>query len=213
MSEPIVFGAAYSVYVRSARLVLEEKGAVYRLVEVDVFAPGGPPAEHLARQPFGRIPAFEHDGFRLYETGAIIRYIDGAFPGPRLQPTTPKARARVDQVISILDNYAYRPLVREIFVERVRAPAKGQEPNEAAIALALTPAATCLQALEALMDGGPYLAGQDLTLADLHAAPMFAYFSMAREGSAMLSQREHLLRWWQRMSIRPSVVATRSPLE
>jgi glutathione S-transferase len=213
MSAPIVFGASYSVYVRSVRLVLEEKGAAYRLIEVDVFAPGGPPAEHLARQPFGRIPAFEHDGFRLYETGAIIRYIDEVIPGPQLRPKTAKARARVDQVISILDNYAYRPLVREIFVERVRAPAKGQEPNEAVIASALMPAATCLQALEELMDGGPYLAGQDLTLADLHAAPMFVYFSMAREGSAMLSQREPLRRWWQRMSVRPSVVATRSPLE
>ena len=58
MSQPVVFGAAYSVYVRTVRLTLAEKDVPYRLVEVDVFAEGGPPREHFARHPFGRIPAF-----------------------------------------------------------------------------------------------------------------------------------------------------------
>jgi len=114
LAEPILFGAAYSVYVRIARLALVEKGVAYRLEEVDIFAEGGPPADHLARHPFGRIPAFEHDGFRLYESGAIARYVDEAFPGPVLQPAAPKARARVNQAISILDSYAYRTLVWDI---------------------------------------------------------------------------------------------------
>jgi glutathione S-transferase len=52
MSIPIVYGAAYSVYVRAVRLALEEKGAAYRLEEVDVFARGRPPASHLERHPF-----------------------------------------------------------------------------------------------------------------------------------------------------------------
>ena len=55
----IVFGAAYSVYVRIVRLALEEKGVPYRLVEVDIFAKDGPPSDYLERQPFGRIPAIE----------------------------------------------------------------------------------------------------------------------------------------------------------
>jgi len=54
------------------------------LVEVDVFAETGVPKEHLTRHPFGRIPAFEHNGFHLYATGAIVRYIDDAFPGCKL---------------------------------------------------------------------------------------------------------------------------------
>ena len=53
---------------------------------------------------FGKIPAFEHGGFRLYEAGAINRYVDEAFPGPRLQPEHPRARARMNQIISILDS-------------------------------------------------------------------------------------------------------------
>jgi glutathione S-transferase len=66
-------GAPYSVYVRSVRLTLEEKAVDYDLVPVDIFAAGGPPREQVARHPFGKIPAFEHDSFRLYEAGAIAR--------------------------------------------------------------------------------------------------------------------------------------------
>src|SRR5262249_35986342 len=174
MTEPILFGAAYSVYVRAARLALEEKRVAYRLVEIDIFAADGPPADYLERHPFQRIPAFEHDGFRLYETGAITGHIDDAFPGPPLMPPTPRARARANQIISTTDNYGYRPLVWDIFVERVRAPAQGRSADEAKIAAALPRAETCLRALHDLADpNGPYLTGGDITLADLHAAPMF----------------------------------------
>jgi glutathione S-transferase len=213
MSEPVLFGAAYSVYVRAARLALAEKGVPYRLVEIDVFAAEGPPPGYRDRHPFGRIPAFEHDGFRLYETGAIGRYVDEAFAGPPLQPAAPRPRARMNQVLSILDNYAYRCMVWDIFVERVRAPAQGRQPDEARIAAALPRAETCLAALDQLADGGPWLAGAELTLADLHAAPMFAYFTMAREGVGLLARRGALEAWWTRMAPRSSMAATKSPLE
>jgi Glutathione S-transferase, N-terminal domain len=124
--EPVVYGAPYSVYVRAVRLALEEEGVPYRLVPIDVFTPDGPPKEYLNRQPFGRIPAFEHGGFQLYEAGAITRYVDEAFPGPVLQPTAPELRARTHQVISILDSYAYRTLVWDIYVERVSVPKDGR---------------------------------------------------------------------------------------
>jgi glutathione S-transferase len=214
VSEPVLFGAPYSVYVRSVRLALAEKGVPYRLVEVDVFAPGGPPAEYLAQHhPFGRIPAFEHDGFRLYETGAIARYVDEAFAGPRLQPSDPRDRARMNQIISVLDNYAYRTLVWDIFVERVRAPAQGRQSDEARIAAALPKARACLAALTELMGEKPFFAGHDLTLADLHAAPMLIYFRMAVEGAALLGEAPVLGAWLGRMERRDSHRATRSPLE
>jgi glutathione S-transferase len=79
---PVLYGAPYSVYVRAVRLTLEEKSVPYELVPIDIFAPEGAPLEHKARHPFGKIPAFEHAGFRLYEAGAITRYVDEAFPGP-----------------------------------------------------------------------------------------------------------------------------------
>ena len=212
MSQPILFGAAYSVYVRIVRLALWEKQVSYRLQEVDVFAPGGPPADHLARQPFGRIPAFEHDGFTLYETAAITRYVDEAFDGPALQPDDAKRRARMNQIIGLLDSYAYMTLVWDIYVERVDAPREGRAADEAKIAAALPRARICLDELARLMGRATFLAGDALTLADLHAAPMFAYFLAAPEGAAMLAERPVLAGWWQRMAAQPAMTATRPSL-
>ena len=67
----VLYGAAYSVYVRAVRLALEEKGLAYRLEEIDIFAPEKVPSGYAARHPFGKIPAFEHDGLALYESDAI----------------------------------------------------------------------------------------------------------------------------------------------
>src|SRR5215469_3673466 len=144
---PILYGAPYSVYVRAVRLTLEEKGVPYELVPIDIFASEGIPPEHKARHPFGKIPAFDHAGFRLYEAGAITRYVDEAFPGARLQPDDPPGRARMNQIISILDSYAYRTLVWDVYVERVSKPATGAECDEGRIEAALPKAETCLSAL------------------------------------------------------------------
>ena len=156
-TRPIVFGEPYSVYVRTVRLALEEKAVNYELVPVDVFALGGPPREHKARHPFGKIPAFEHAGFRLYEAGAITRYVDELFPGPRLQPEDARGRARMNQIISILDSYAYRTLVWDIYVERVSRPASGGTADEQKIAGSLPKAEGCLSALSQLMGAQPRL--------------------------------------------------------
>ena len=86
MTTPVVFGFAQSVYVRSVRLALEEKGVAYRLDEIDPFVREAVPADYARRHPFGKVPAFEHDGFRLYETDAIVRYIDEVFAGAPLIP-------------------------------------------------------------------------------------------------------------------------------
>jgi glutathione S-transferase len=212
-SEPIVFGARYSVYTRIVRLALEEKGVAYRLEEVDIFAPGGPPAGYLARHPFARIPAFEHDGLRLYESGAISRYVDEAFDGPALLPADTRARARVNQLISIADSYAYRSMVWDIFVERVRAPVQGRQTDEARIAAALPRARTCLGAFEEALAAGPWLGGSALSLADLHVYPMIALLRLAGEGAALLAAHPGVEWWRAAMAERPSVQATRSPLE
>jgi glutathione S-transferase len=204
---PIIFGAPYSVYVRAARLTLEEKGIAYELVPVDVFAPGGPPPGHRTRHPFGKIPSFEHAGFRLYEAGAITRYVDEVFSGPALQPADAQCRAR-NQIISILDSYAFQTLVWDIYVERVSRPARGAAADEKKIAAALPKAGVCLSALSELMDASSWLAGPTISLADLHAAPMFALFRLAAEGQQLLCRQDRLIGWWNRVSIRPSFIRT-----
>jgi glutathione S-transferase len=203
-----LYGAAWSVYVRIVRLALEEKQVKYHLVEVDVFAETGVPQEHLKRHPFGRIPAFEHGDFHLYETGAIVGYIDDAFPGCKLQPTDPRARAKVNQIVGILDAYAYRTLVWDIYVERVVSAREGRIANEHKIAAALPRAAVCLSELTRLSDDREFLIGGDVTFADLYAAPMFACFMQAPEAVSLMEGYEKLTCWWQRFAARHSMSRT-----
>ena len=152
--------------------------------------------EQLARQPFGRIPAFAHDGFVLYETAAITRYIDEAFAGPRLQPQELRARARMNQVIAIVDSYAYRPMIWGVFAARIVAPEEGVAPNEMLVAESLAQCPHVLsRARGDLSATKRYFAGDELTLADLHALPIMLYFAMTHEGRETLSAHPRLRAW------------------
>ena len=204
-----LFGADYSVYVRICRLVLEEKQVGYDLVPVDIFTESGPPDWYADIHPFGKIPAFEHGDLRLFETGAITRYVDEAFDGPPLQPDDPARRARLNQILSILDNYAYPVLVWGLYVEQVSKPRRGIPADEERVAEALPLARTCLRALEELKRSGPWLLGDPLTLADLHAAPMFACFVQAAASEALMEDCPSITGWWQRIQARDSMAKTR----
>ena len=201
----VLHGYHYSVYNRIARLALAEKGVAYDRVEVNPFADLSP--EYLALHPFGRVPTLVHDGFVLYETGAITRYVDRAFAGPPLQSGAPQALARMDQLIGIIDSYGYWPMVRQVFSHRVFRSAAGRPVDEAEIALGLAGAAKVLAALEALASE-PFLAGPELSLADLHVGAMIAYFALAPEGANLLAQHRRLAAWWAKLSRRASFAAT-----
>jgi glutathione S-transferase len=206
----VLYGADYSVYARIAHLALHEKGVDHRIEPIDIFK-GAPPA-YLQLHPFGKIPALEHGEFRLYETGAITRYIDEAFPGPALQPKDPQGRARMVQIMSIVDSYAYRLLIWDIMVERLMAPTEGRASDEAKIAAAMPRAETVLTALSDLA-AGPYLLGNEVTLADLHLASIIAYFRLAPEGSQLIAGMPKIARWWEAIAKRPSLERTRYPME
>ncbi len=200
-------GYRYSVYVRIARLVLAEKGVAYQQVEVNPFA-GDVPAAYLALHPFGRVPALVHDGFELYETGAITRYIDRAFPGPALQPTDARRLARMDQIIGVVDAYAYWPLVRQVFVQDVVRPQAGTAGDPAELEKGLVSAARVLDALESLTAHDNWLTGPDLSLADLYLGAMIACFAQSARGAALLTARPGLAGWWWQLAARPSLAAT-----
>ena len=195
MAAPVIYGPAISTYVRTVRLVCEEKVAPYELVEVDIMQGGNKTPEHLARHPFGRVPAFEHDGFRLYETSAITRYLDAVLPGPALTPADPKGAARMQQAIAIVDSYAYGAMISAIVIQRVVMPMVGGTADETVIAAALPTAVLSLQALQDLLGDQPFMAGAELSLADLHLAPVMAYFSATPEGQARLPGYPGLARW------------------
>ncbi|PDQ19125.1 glutathione S-transferase [Mesorhizobium sanjuanii] len=204
MSKPVVYGADYSVYVRIVRLALEEKGIDYKLAPVDVFAAEGIPGWYFEHHPFGRIPAFEHDGFRLFEASAIACYVDEAFDGLALQPADARARARMNQIIGMLDAYAYRAMVWDVAVERLEQ----EPPDETLIAAGLGQAETVLRVLTSLKAAGPWLLGEKLTLADLHAAPIIGYFVKVTEGRTLLAEFPDIQGWWDRIVQRPSFART-----
>jgi len=208
-----LYGLTRSVYTRIARLALQEKGVAHTLHEVEIFGPSGVPEAHRTRHPFGRIPALEHHGFWLYETGAITRYVDEAFAGPALQPGDPRTRARMNQIISVLDSYGYRPMVWQVFVERVGQPLRGRAADETKVAAGLSASAQCLDALTALAPWQPFALGANLTLADLHAYPMLCVLALAPEGEALLNRYGGLRHWLEAMQARSSVQHTRTPYE
>ncbi len=203
----ILHGYRYSVYVRIVRLVLAEKGLAYEQVEVNPFA-ADVPANYLTLHPFGRVPTLVHDGFGLYETGAITRYVDRAFPGPSLQPADPKRHARMDQIVGVADSYAYWPLVRQVFVHDVVRPHLGTACDAAELEKGLAAAAKVLDALEALVAADPWLTGLDISLADFHLGAMVAYFAQSPRGAELLAARPRLAAWWRRLGARPSFSAT-----
>ncbi|MDX8451661.1 glutathione S-transferase family protein [Mesorhizobium sp. VK9D] len=204
MTKPILYGADYSVYVRIARLALEEKGTDYELVPLDIFAAEGIPGWYLELHPFGRIPAFEHDGFGLFEAGAIARYVDEAFAGPALQPADARGRARMGQIIGMLDAYGYRAMVWDVAVERLEKA----QPDWALIASGLAQAETVLKVLRSVKAQGPWLLGDQLTLADLHAAPIIAYFVKVTQGRDLLARFAEVRDWYARVADRASFART-----
>jgi glutathione S-transferase len=210
MSKLTLFGLERSVYTRIARLALFEKRVDYALQEVDIFVDGGPPAYYLDHNPFGTIPSLLHENFRLYETGAITRYVDETFAGPALQPAEPMPRARMNQIIGVLDSYAYRPLIWDLFVQRIVIPENGGESDEGVISAALQAIAIVLEQLEFWIDDNAFLAGRSISLADLHGFPMFVYFVDTPEGAAMLGSYPRLQQWLERMRKRPCAEAARS---
>jgi glutathione S-transferase len=197
----------YSVYSWIARLVLGEKGVAYDYVEVNPFAPGMP-EEYLAKHPFRRVPTLLHDNFVLYETGAITRYVDETFEGNPLQPAASRPRARMAQIISIIDSYGYGPMVRQVFAHRVFRPRTGRPVSEDEIRSGIDSSERAMKALEALAEPGGYLVENRLSLADLHLAPMMAYFVGAPEGRVVLNRYPVLSAWWELMRVRTVFVAT-----
>jgi len=207
MAAPIIYGTDFSTYVRTVRMAFEEKPAQYRLVDVSVIRGEHKQPAHLARNPFGTVPAFEHDGLQLYETGAIIRYVDQIYPGAKLTPDDPCARARMNQAISIADYHGYGALIGKIAVERLFTVILNRPTDEAIVNAALPKAELCLKEWERIRGGDKFLAGNQVSLADLYLYPILAYLMMTPE-KTLLESRKGMLAWWQAMSQRSSVKNT-----
>lgn len=212
MTDPVVHGPNFSTYVRTVRLALEEKGAAYTLNEVDIFAGENQSEAHLKRHPWGKVPAFEHDGFDLYETHAICRYVDAAFDGPALQPNDAKSVARMTQIVDIVDAYGYGTLIGIIVINRLVKPQLGDSPDEQAVAASLSEARKVLGELERLIGDDGFAVSGKLSLADLHLLPVLDYLAMTEEGGELFRETPKLKKLYDALSARDSVRKTQPQL-
>ncbi|OUS33073.1 hypothetical protein A9R01_10130 ['Osedax' symbiont bacterium Rs2_46_30_T18] len=188
-----------SVYCQIVTLVLRLKNVDFQLIETNVFACEEIKASHAVLHPFKKIPVLTHGDFTLYETVAITRYIDESFAGRVLQPTTAAQRAKMTQIISLMDSYAYQPMVWGIYVECSVRPARGEQPTPEVVTAAIEAASVCLNVLAELLAEQSYFCSEQLTLADCHVQPMLECLGKCLQGKALLRNHPNLQQWLLRM--------------
>jgi glutathione S-transferase len=205
-----VHGIPGSPFLRSVEIALKEKGVDYQL---HALAPGEhKQPDHLARHPFGRVPAFEHDGFAIYETQAIMRYLDEVFPNPPLTPGNPQQRTRMNQVIGIIEWYFFPKAAAPIAFNRIIAPRLlGLPGDESAVVEAMPMAETCFAVLDDILGDKPYLSGDTVTIADIMLAAQLDLFGECPEGRGLIDGTVNLNSWLERMKARPSFLGTQPP--
>jgi|SRR5450432_799023 glutathione S-transferase len=192
-----IFGHPASTCTRKVLMTLAETKTPFELTVVD-FATGEHKKQpHLSRQPFGQIPAIEDDGFAFYESRAICRYINEKVGGS-LIPVDLKGRALMEQWISV-ETSNFTPHVMKFIYHHVF-----QRPQEPAVLEAAGKGLeTALGVLEAGLTKSPFLAGAQLSLADVCYMPYIEY-AMATPVKATFAKYPHVSAWWTKISELPS---------
>lgn len=181
-ARPTIIGDPRSTHVRSARMAFAEKGIAYTL---EPQPPHTPPVEAI--HPLGKIPAFRSGKLQLFETSAIMRYVDEAFPGPRLMPENPADRARAEQWISCMHCYFYDSMIVRYVLQYIFPKGADGKPDQAVIGAARTDMARHFGFLEAAYDGRNFLVGDRPSIADLLIAPIVFYVQNMPEGKEVLA--------------------------
>ena len=207
MSGYLVHMVPGSPFSRAVLLTLEEKGAPYQVVPVVPGTLRAPP--HSSRHPFGRVPVLEHGDFLLYETQAIVRYLDRVLAEPALTPADPRRAARMDQAMNVNDWYLFQGVAGVIGFQRIVGPRlMGLPCDENAVAGVMPKARVVFDELGRLLGAQPYFTGETLTLADLMLAPQLDFLQQTPEWEPLSASHANLRQWLARMQARPSMQAT-----
>jgi glutathione S-transferase len=207
MANVKVYGFPLSGFTRTARMALLEKDVAFNFEGLDFGSDA-----HRALHPFARMPILDHDGFVLYETSAIIRYVDQAFDGPALQPADLRAGARMEQWISTHNHYFIATIVWELLLPRLLYQPQGKPVDEAKIAEAVPEMEHQLAVAEQTLSQAPYFAGDAMSLADLLIIPTVFLLGLIPEGERALPNYPAVGRWVETMTARPSFAATIPPM-
>lgn len=192
-----IFGDSRSTNTRKVLTTLAELDAPYELVHVD-FALGMHKQEpHLSRQPFGQMPALEDDGFVLYESHAMCRYLNDRAAG-QLMPRELRARAVADQWMSIESANFSTHAMKFVYHHLLRV---AQDP--AALEHAGATLDKTLRILAAQLSRHSFVAGQTFTLADICFMPYFWYM-MLTPANDLITRHASVLAWWDKVRKRPS---------
>lgn len=206
-----LYGMAISSATQKVLTVFAEKGQEVSLIEVDALKGEDKLPGHLLLHPFGEIPVLEDEGFLLYESQALIRYLDERLPGDSLSPSDSKLRALMDQWISVEQSYFNGPahiLIMDgpVYAVIRQSPAAANfppRPDAATLAKSRAEVEKVLDVLDKLLKKQEYLVGSMFTLAEVSWMPYLQYL-LASTGDEILKARPHVSAWWQRISTRPS---------
>jgi glutathione S-transferase len=197
-----LIGVPFSNYVRSLRMLCEEKGVAYTLT------PARPQSSEVtAIHPAGQIPCLRHGDLALFESQAIATYIDKAFPGPKLIPEDAKGAAQVVQWSSYGNVKVDRWVMREFVVPYAFAD-KVKGPDMTKINTAVPEIEKCLAALDKAVATTGQLVGTGLTYADLNVLPMLATLTLYGQGKDMLGKHAALSNFVTKLTARPSYAKT-----
>jgi glutathione S-transferase len=192
-----IFGHPGSTCTRKVIFTLHENAAPYELVLVDFAKSEHKQPAHLGRQPFGQIPALDDDGFAMYESRAMARYIDGK-SGSALTPKDARARAVMEQWISVetsnFSGHAMKFIYHAVF-KREQTP---EVLKAAAEKLDLA-----FGVLDRQLAQQPFLAGSSLSLADVCFAPYLEYLAIT-PAAGKIAEHSNVARWWAAIGERPA---------
>jgi glutathione S-transferase len=194
-----VWGRANSSNVMKVVWLLEELGLSYERIDV-----GGPfgktdTPEYRALNPNGLVPTLQDDGFTLWESNAILRYLCSAHaPETLFWPHDSKERANVDRWMDYQQTALNAPQ-GVVFIGLVRTPP--EQRNLQAITAAAQQVGRIWSILDAQLANHPYVAGDRITLADFCYGPhVHRWFTFAIERPAT----PHLRAWYDRLLQRPA---------
>ncbi|KAJ7224966.1 glutathione S-transferase [Mycena haematopus] len=198
-----LYGGRIATCTRRVATVLHELKVPFELIEVDVMHGAHKTPEYMKFQPFGQIPYIDDDGFILYETRAICRYIAAKYPASGLIPTEPKANALFEQAASVeLTNFdpSASKAAMELFKKGL-----GWPDDEAVMTQQLEVLDKKLEAYEVILSKTRYLAGETLTLADLFHLPYAGIIGSG--GTDIMTRRPNVARWYNELVSRPAWLA------
>jgi len=183
-------------------IIARERNIPYELHVVDLMKAEQKQPSHVAHQPFGQVPYITHGDLELFESRAIGRYLATLGSGPELIPAEPRAYAKFEQAASV-EYCQFDPIAGSILVEKVFKPRRGIPTNEERVNELIPQLERKLDAYDTILGGQKYLAGDELTLADLYHLPYgTAIFEQLKVVS--LENRPNVQRWWNDISSRPS---------